>query len=152
MQTNERSQYLQKLLRKVTKLSNQVYKYQSTPRTYGTEEKLYMREAHFVDSLAWGEMDMGHVAERLEVTSGAASQIAARLEKKGYIVRKKDPTDSRHITCILTEKARSVVDCHRETDKKGYEKFGEIMSGFSQEELEVCDRFLNTVQQLYDLA
>lgn len=152
MQKSERYQYLVKLIRKVTKISGIVYKYQSTPRIYGTEELLYMREAHFIDVLGSGELDMGQIAEKLEVTGGAASQIAARLEKKGYICRKKDPADSRRITCVMTDKARKALAFHREKDRDAYERFEEFMAGFTEEELRVCDRFLENINQFYHIA
>lgn len=151
MQKKERYQYLVRLIRKVTKISGTVYKYQSTPRTYGTEELLYMREAHFIDVLGSGELDMGQIAERLEVTGGAASQIASRLEKKGYICRKKDPADSRHITCVMTEKAQKALAFHRERDREAYELFEQFMAGFTEEELSVCNRFLDNIDQFYHL-
>ncbi len=151
MQKNERYQYLVKLIRKVTKISGTVYKYQSTPRTYGTEELLYMREAHFIDVLGGGELDMGQIAEKLEVTGGAASQIASRLEKKGYIIRKKDASDSRHITCVMTEKAQKALAFHREKDRDAYERFEEFMEEFTEEELKVCNRFLDNINRFYQI-
>lgn len=152
MLNQERYHYLVKLIKKVTKVSFAAYKYQSTPRTYGTEELLFMREAHFIDVVGNGEMAMGEIAEKLDVTNGAASQIAARLEKKGYICRKKDKTDSRHISCVLTEKAEKTLEFHRHKDQDAYEQFGERMAEFSQKELEVCNRFLDIVYEYYNAA
>lgn len=152
MEKDKRSQYLLKLIRKVTKISTQVYKYQSTPRTYGTEEKLYMREVHFIDILGNGEMEMGQIAERLDVTNGAVSQIASRLEKKGYVIRKKEASDSRHIICALTEKAEKALEQHSKMDVFAYKKFDAIMEEFSEEELVVCDRFLNRIRDFYNMT
>lgn len=152
MEKEKRSQSLLKLIRKVTRISTQVYKYQSTPRTYGTDEKLYMREVHFIDILGNGEMEMGQIAERLDVTNGAVSQIASRLEKKGYVVRKKEASDSRHIICALTEKAKKALEHHRGMDAHAYSKFDAIMEDFSEEELVVCDRFLNRIEEFYNMT
>lgn len=152
MQIKNRSQYVLQLIRKISKISAQVHKYQSTPRTYGTEEKLYMREVHFIDALGHGEMEMGQIAERLDVTNGAVSQIASRLEKKGFIIRKKDASDSRHISCMLTEKAENALAHHGKMDARAYQKFEWMTEEFSQEELEVCDRFLDKIHQFYNMT
>ncbi len=49
---------------------------------------MYMREVHFVIELgAMGTPTMSEMAQRLNVTQGAVTQMAARMEKKGYVTR-----------------------------------------------------------------
>ena len=74
------------------------------PHKYTEDDSLYMREVHFVVEVgSMGSPTMSEVANRLNVTQGAVTQMATRLEKKGYVMRQKDSQDKRVTTISLTE-------------------------------------------------
>lgn len=112
-------------------------KFTSTPREYTQGELLYIREVHFVMAVQPGEgRTMSKIAQELQVTQGAASQIAARLEKKGYILRRRNPENYRQIIAVLTEKGEQLYQRHRLYDQMEYQKADELFfSRFSEEEL-----------------
>lgn len=77
--------------------------YIDSDREYVAGDKLYMREAHFVMAIGPGKgKTMSEIAQELDVTQGAVSQTAARLEKKGYIQRQKCPSNYRQTIAMLT--------------------------------------------------
>ena len=53
-----------------------------------------------------GEMSQRELREVLGVQAGSFSELAARLEERGYISREKDPADRRRILLRLTEAGR----------------------------------------------
>ena len=114
---NHKQEYIFNLVKKVTKLSEVIHSYQSKPRDYGTGDKLYMREAHFIDRVGLDGADMGTLAHRLGVSNGAVSQTAARLEKKGYVYRQAAAQDSRIIYCFLTDRGKQIYESHRRVDE-----------------------------------
>ena len=54
-------------------------------------------------------MTQAQIREELKIDKGAAARRAARLEAKGYIIRKENPADRRSQLLYATEKA----DCLR---------------------------------------
>lgn len=138
----DKQDYILKLVKKMTKLADKIYKYQSMPRDYGTGDKLYMREPHFIDMVGVSGMDMGELAQKLDVSNGAVSQLAARLEKKGYVYRQAKTEDSRCICCYLTEKGENMFYLHRKIDQEKYPFFFEALGDFSEQDLNQCNLFV----------
>ena len=81
---------------------------------------------------------MSDVAQALAVTQSAASQIASKLESKGYIVRTRDPKDRRIVRVSLTEKGEEFYREHVEFDSSEFSIFDEeFAAGYSDEDLEM---------------
>lgn len=139
------------LVKKVSRLSHKIEKHQASARTYGTDDLLYMREAHFLSALDREGTDMGTIARRMYITNGAVSQIAARLEKKGYIHREKSPEDSRIVICVPTDGARKVKQYHDRLDRRNFSTLYHMMDGFTVEDIELCHRFIETMEEFYSL-
>ncbi len=119
-------------------VSSQLYVQSVSPKhQYGETEVLYMREAHFIMTVGpeSGKI-MSDVATALAVTHGAVSQIATRLEKKGYILRQKSDEDRRQTVVMLTEKGKAFYQQHLEYDSEKYAQLDQrFLSHFSDEEL-----------------
>lgn len=111
--------------------------YIDSDREYVAGDKLYMREAHFLIAIGPGEgKTMSEIAQELDVTQGAVSQTAARLEKKGYIQRQKCPSNRRLTIAKLTEKGEAFYAEHRKYDKQMFARLdGLCFSQYSDEEL-----------------
>ena len=138
------------LVKKVTRLSEIIHKYQSEPRDYGTGDKLHMREAHFIDCVGLSGADMGTLAQKLEVSNGAVSQTAARLEKKGYVYRQAKAEDSRSICCFLTEKGQRIYEYHRRVDEEKYPRFYRELADYTEQDLCLCSDFIERMIKLYE--
>lgn len=113
--------------------------YLSTGHNYSPQSVLHMREAHFITAILPGEAKtMSAVAETLAVTQGAASQTAARLEKKGYILRFRSPEDRRIVLVSLTEKGEEFYRDHVEYDTQRFREIEEkVTARYTNEELEM---------------
>ena len=97
-----------------------------------------MREAHFIMALGpEGGKTMSEIAKAMSVTQGAISQIAGRLEKKGYLLRRQNSENRRQIMALLTEKGKSFYQQHLEFDSSEFAKMDrDYLSRFSKEELD----------------
>ena len=108
----------------------------SCNREYAPGEQLHMREVHLVVAIGPGPgKTMSELAELLEVTRGAVTQLAGRMEKKGYIIRIQSPEDRRQILAQLTDKGEALCRSHHSYDHTVYQKISRLLSDFSDEEL-----------------
>ncbi len=112
--------------------------YLNEMHNYQSDSELYMREAHFITSILPGETKtMSSVAEALAVTKSAASQIASKLESKGYIIRSHDKDDKRIVNVSLSEKGEQFYHEHIEFDSARFAALNEEFAlKYSDEELE----------------
>jgi len=112
------------------------------PREYAPGDTLYMREAHFIVAVGLeGHPTMSEMARRLNVTQGAVTQTATRLENKGYVVRAKDPKDRRQTTVALTEKGKKLCAEHVRYDQSQYRQVSQWLGDFSDEDLALFIRY-----------
>ena len=96
-----------------------------------------------------GSPTMSELANRLNVTQGAVTQMATRLEKKGYVVRQKDTEDKRVTTISLTEKGKVLCEQHIDFDKREHANVSEMLGEFSDEELEKLIRYEQVMWEIF---
>lgn len=110
--------------------------YLNTLREYAPGTNLYMREMHFLMAADPEQaVSITDLSKKLEVTLGAASQMAAKLEKKGFIMRYPDPEDRRRSMVRLTENGIKLYWEHLEYDRKSLETLSNLFRDFSDEEI-----------------
>ncbi len=111
--------------------------YLNTQREYAPGTSLYMREIHFLVALGPDNpASISSLAQRLEVTPGAVSQLAARLENKGYITRTPDPKNRRRTLVSLTEKGRRLYLEHLDYDQASLSRLSAFFEDFSDTEIQ----------------
>lgn len=111
--------------------------YLNTLREYAPGTDLYMREIHFLVAVELDRpVSVSALAQKLEVTLGAASQMATKLEKKGLVSRFPDPEDRRRTMVSLTEEGARLHQQHLEYDQRQMEKISSLFSSFSDQDME----------------
>lgn len=111
--------------------------YLNTQREYAPVTALYMREIHFLVALGPdGPASVSSLAQKLEVTLGAVSQMAARLEKKGCVTRTPDPKNRRRTLVSLTEEGQRLYREHLDYDQANLARLAAYFSDFSDAELQ----------------
>lgn len=141
---------VQRILREHNKTSVATVNFFEKPHKYAEDDSLYMREVHFVVEIgSMGSPTMSEVAGRLNVTQGAVTQMAIRLEKKGYVFRQKDSQDKRVTTISLTEKGKALCDAHIAFDKREYGVVSESLAEFSDMELEKLIRYEQIMWEIF---
>ncbi len=138
------------LVLKIRKVTETHSKYMAVERDYFKGEHLFMREAHMIVEI--GELQqptMSELAQKMEVTPGAISQLAVRMEKKGFIQRIPDTEDKRKSFVILTEKGKEFYKLHKAFDEEQYRKADKLLSEYTQEQLEEFIRFEEKVNQIF---
>lgn len=74
---------------------------------------LSMNEVHTIEAVYKAhEPIMTTIANNLNITIGTLSTTTNRLEKKGYLIKKRDVLDKRVVKLELTAKAYPVMEIH----------------------------------------
>ena len=148
----DRIKLVKKILHECTESAVVVTGFLEKPRKYSQydEENLFMREVHFLVALGNDEQTtMSEMAERLNVTRGAVTQMATRLEKKGYVIRTKDQKDKRQTTVLLTKKGKALCAEHINYDQQEYCLVSELLSEFSDEDLVKIIRYEQLIRGIF---
>lgn len=107
-----------------------------------------MREVHFLMEVSPTEgSTASELAAALDVTQGAVSQLAARLEQKGLILRTKASPDKRKTLITLTESGLDLHRRHQAYDRERFVHFSQIMSDYDTEALNKLIEFERTFRQ-----
>jgi DNA-binding MarR family transcriptional regulator len=85
-----------------------------------------------------GPKTAGHLAQRLNLTTGAVSNVIDRLEKRDFVKRAPDPKDRRKV--IVTVNHRKIAKADNVYDSMG-KAFEKLFKTYSIQELEFLVRF-----------
>ena len=86
----------------------------------------------------------GWLSQKLPMNSAGVTSLLKRLEREGYVKRLRDADDKRRVRILVDIRAESLG--HGFTDPL-IEKVGAAVDGFSDRDLKVVQRFLNTVEE-----
>ena len=86
----------------------------------------------------------GWLSDKLGMNSAGVTSVLKRLEREGYINRMPDPDDKRRVRIIVDVRAEQLG--HGFTDPL-VAKVAAAVNGFSDRDLKVVRRFLDTVQE-----
>ncbi len=110
--------------------------------------KLYPSEIHLLQALReQPDLNGGQLAQRLGVTNGAVSQTLTRLEKKGVIVKTKDPTLKNEMTVAFTDKGMEALLIFDEERASARQQFSAYLAGLSVDEGEAVGEFLSHLEE-----
>ena len=89
-------------------------------------------------------MTQQQLADQMQKDKNSVTQLVDAIERKGFVVRMRNPEDRRSNTLVLTEKAENLkLDAKR----KGIFILDKMLDGISEDELRA---FLKTLRKLND--
>lgn len=95
--------------------------YQTTPRTYGTEDLLYQTDVHIMQTIEHNPgMNLNELSEKTFRTKSAMSVLIKSLVEKGLVKRERDKDDNRRYKITLTEKGKKIHEFHEKLDAVNY--------------------------------
>lgn len=113
--------------------------------------KLYPSEIHLIAVINTGtEGNATELAAQLGVTKGAVSQTLTRLEKKGVLIKTKDPYHKNELTISLTEQGQQALTAYQKWQANLQAHYGQYIATLSVPHQEVIHRFLTHVEQVLD--
>ncbi|MEH7224724.1 MarR family transcriptional regulator [Bacillus sp. JJ1566] len=133
----DREKIFYDLMEAAYEISRVIHSYESIPRTYGTDDELFMVEAHNLNFIGdIGQTTTTEIAQLTNRTKGAVSQMVDKLVKKGLVVKYQNPDNKRELIIELTPKGKVVYDFHKELDKREYAKHLKNLEQFSTEDFQ----------------
>lgn len=122
-------------------------RFERSPRDFGTSELLYPLEIHIIDAIGQNnEIKMTDLAEKMEITKGAVSQVIKKLVKKGYVIKFKDEGNSKNFHLKLRNKGEIVFREHRLIADKIIEKIGAVLKQIPEKEIAILDEGFKMVE------
>ncbi len=98
----------------------------SAEKDYGSGTYFYRVEIHILSTISDEPgITVTQLAAKWDRTKGAISQIVKKLEKKGYLYRRKDASDGKVIKLYVTDEGRRHVEAHKRFDSITYRVFME---------------------------
>lgn len=119
---------------------------------YGDGVPRSMAEMHILKIICEEPgITVGKVAEKWGCTKGASSQNVTKLEKQGFVVRKKAPNNGREIHLYATEQGKLLNDYHSYYDnKEGEDILNQLLRTCSMEELIIFDKVLEAYSDILE--
>ena len=113
------------LIRHFSRLIMQLQKLEKQPRVFGDAGPLTPSEIHTVEAIgSEGGVPMSELADRLQITKGAVTQMVSRLEDKRMVRRGPNPNDSRSVIVGLTDKGKTALQIHDRLHMDFYKELG----------------------------
>ena len=130
MEMNSQEKLRMLLIRCGQKLSSS----HSTHQTQGRVLKILYHQ---------GPLTQRVLQEKLGIQPGSMSEISAKLEHKGFLIREKDPSDKRKILLTLTEAGREDVEQYqRQAAKKHFSYFNALTIDEQQQLSQLLEKLL----------
>jgi len=101
-------------------------------------------EQFLLIDLLWnhGPMSQQKLADTMRKDKNSVTKLTDALERKGFVVRKRDEKDRRSNILVLTDKAQ---DMKSEAKETGISMLDKILEGISEKDLQ---NFLGTLQRM----
>lgn len=114
------------------------------------EGKLSISEMHVIEAVEnesrQGAGSAASVARRLGITPGSLSTALRALERKGYLLRRRDQKDRRRIRIHLTDKGVKAEQAHRRVHRRMIDA---VMAKVSGKEASALSLALQTITQMF---
>lgn len=79
----------------------------------GAMQDLSFAEVHTLEAVGTKQQSMNELARELGITTGALTAAMTRLEKKGYVMRKRSENDRRLVMAELTKRGMALYNTHK---------------------------------------
>jgi DNA-binding MarR family transcriptional regulator len=115
------------------------------------EISLYPSEVHLMLMIK-NEIDTNatEIAKKLGLTKGAISQTLTRLEKKGIIIKTKDPYKKNELTLSLTGFGKKAYELCQSSQASFIEAHEDFLAKLNSKEKEVIFNFLLHMEKAID--
>ena len=111
------------------------------------QSALSINEIHAIEIISRDEgRTITDIANDLGLTLSSVTTAVARLEKKGFVERKRISSDRRHVHVFLTENGDTINRLHKRFHKRMTKQ---MLEGFSQEEVEALLRAITRLNSYF---
>lgn len=139
----------EEIAKQLFQIITEFVEHDSKSRRFGTDTPLYHSEIHLLAFLRdHPDLHPSEIARLLSLTRGAVSQTLARLEAKGFIVKRQDPQCCRCVLLSLTEKGQTACRNHEEQHRRYEQLITGTLENADESRLDFLHDFLERLQQI----
>lgn len=122
------------------------------PHGYDNEQSLSMVEMHTLSMIAdHPGLCVTDIAKMWNRTLGAATKNINKLQKKGFVIKKKEPGNNKSVHLYPTEEGLRLDKLHKEYDRISNEKTIDfLIERHTKEELYTFAKVLESLMKLHD--
>ena len=91
------------------------------------------------------DVNIGTISKILDVCGSNASNMCKKLEKDGFIIRKRGKSDERIVELLLTEKGEDVLD---KINNELGERYGTVLKDMDEEKFDSIIKGINALNEL----
>jgi DNA-binding MarR family transcriptional regulator len=148
--------YHEKLKDLIMLFSKVVYKFnklQEVPYSFDENEKLFLAEIHIIQAIGRKEEEtVTGLSSSFGITKGAVSQIVGKLTQKGYLIKKRNPTNGKVVFLSLSEKGLITFQKHELMHDQTDKELSEFLGVLSEDEIVLLERVFNGIEGYIDSA
>ena len=133
------------------RIRNKMNIMENLPRDFGIDDPLKLSEIHTIQAIgSTKENNNRIIADILGITPSAASQMVAKLSRRGLVKKVRGLRNDKEVSLELTEKGRIAFRCHEKTHADVYKRIAAGVGTLKKEELEVISRVFSAMESVYD--
>jgi DNA-binding MarR family transcriptional regulator len=141
------------IVEKLYSVANFLNAEEKQSRNYGTEHSMFHSEVHLIVAMFnHKNANVSELAEALKITTGAVSQVANKLVKKGLIEKHKGKESLKDTFYKLTEEGEKVYYGHENHHKMLNAGVLEYMDSLTSDQVVTIVTFLDKVTEIMPLA
>ncbi len=139
------------ILDRIIRILNRAARIEAEPIDIGHGILLHASEVHLIDMAGrYPGENVTRIAARLGVTKGAVSQLARRLEEKGYLQRLNREGDQKTVLLCLTERGREAFEWHRSYHARVNQSIAREIARLPAGEAESLGRVLEQIEAVLE--
>lgn len=121
------------------------------PVAHGKTGELYHSERHMLDAVAANtDLNITEHAAALGVTKGAISQIAKKLEEKGFVRRYKRGGNDKEVYLELTGQGRKIAESRKKLNEETMKPLLDELSRHSAKEVDFLVNMFRWLDGYFD--
>lgn len=113
---------------------------------------MYQAESQFIHQIGKNPgITVTELANVFHKTRSACSQLMRRMKEKGWLYQKRNIANNREYNLYLTEEGEKIYSYHKAFESSCYERTAQMLSQFSEEELETYIRIQEKMNEAFSL-
>ena len=111
---------------------------------------LYPSEIHLMQVIKENpDFNAGKIAQKLGISNGAVSQTLTRLERKGIIIKTKDPAQKNELTVTFTKSGLEAIQDFEKQQAPALNIFNDYFSKISVTDRMAIEGFLSHMEEFF---
>ena len=119
---------------------------------YNTGIPLHRAEIHVIQAIGQNPgINISELAQVMNVTKGAISQIVTKLERKGLVRKSRFDTDNREVVALLTDLGWKGYHNHEEFHAQAYHAIREYFGSNFNSKIKTYTSVMNELNEIMDM-